>query len=58
MACIRHAAFDWRAQGRHRVLWLGVFALLWLQILRWVAGSGTNYAVLACSDFPQCQGSW
>ncbi len=47
----------WRAQGRHRVLWLGVFALLWLQIALggWVS---TNYAVLACSDFPQCQGSW
>lgn len=47
----------WRAQGRHRALWLGVFALLWLQIALggWVS---TNYAVLACSDFPQCQGSW
>lgn len=51
------AQLGWRAQGRHRVLWLGVFALLWLQIALggWVS---TNYAVLACSDFPQCQGSW
>jgi len=34
-----------------------VFALLWLQIAlgAWVS---TNYAVLACSEFPKCQGSW
>lgn len=33
------------------------FALLWLQIALggWVS---TNYAVLACSEFPTCQGSW
>jgi cytochrome c oxidase assembly protein subunit 15 len=33
------------------------FAMLWLQIALggWVS---TNYAVLACSDFPTCQGSW
>ena len=32
-------------------------ALLWLQIALggWVS---TNYAVLACSDFPTCQGQW
>jgi len=34
-----------------------VFALLWLQIALggWVS---TNYAVLACSEFPTCQGAW
>ncbi len=34
-----------------------VFALLWWQIALggWVS---TNYAVLACTDFPTCQGSW
>lgn len=34
-----------------------VFALLWLQVALggWVS---TNYAVLACTDFPTCQGSW
>lgn len=33
------------------------FALVWLQIALggWVS---TNYAVLACRDFPTCQGSW
>jgi cytochrome c oxidase assembly protein subunit 15 len=33
------------------------FALLWLQIALggWVS---TNYAVLACSEFPMCQGQW
>ena len=42
--------------GLRRLLWAG-FALLWLQVALggWVS---TNYAVLACSDFPQCQASW
>ena len=37
-------------------LW-GAAALLWLQIGLggWVS---TNYAVLACTEFPRCQGSW
>jgi cytochrome c oxidase assembly protein subunit 15 len=38
--------------------WLLVaYVLLWLQIALggWVS---TNYAVLACSSFPTCQGSW
>lgn len=37
-------------------LWL-VFGLLWVQIALggWVS---TNYAVLACNEFPRCQGSW
>ena len=36
---------------------LFAFALLWLQIALggWVS---TNYAVLACTDFPSCQGSF
>ncbi|MDB5883334.1 MAG: cytochrome controlling protein rane protein-like protein [Ramlibacter sp.] len=36
---------------------LAAFALLWLQIALggWVS---TNYAVLACSEFPKCQGDW
>lgn len=39
-----------------RWVWL-VFALVWVQIALggWVS---TNYAVLACRDFPMCQGSW
>jgi cytochrome c oxidase assembly protein subunit 15 len=37
-------------------LWWG-FGLLWLQITLggWVS---TNYAVLACPDFPTCNGQW
>ena len=38
--------------------WLvGAYALLWLQIALggWVS---TNYAVLACTTFPTCQGAW
>jgi cytochrome c oxidase assembly protein subunit 15 len=39
-----------------RLLWFSLTALL-LQIALggWVS---TNYAVLACTDFPQCQASW
>ena len=43
------------ASARH---WLvAAFALLWLQVALggWVS---TNYAVLACSSFPTCQGQW
>jgi cytochrome c oxidase assembly protein subunit 15 len=38
-------------------LLIGAFALVWLQAALggWVS---TNYAVLACGDFPVCQGSW
>ncbi len=40
-----------------RALLVGGFALLWLQIALggWVS---TNYAVLACTDFPTCHGKW
>src|SRR6185436_5752828 len=36
---------------------LAAYGLLWLQAALggWVS---TNYAVLACSEFPACQGSW
>lgn len=36
---------------------LALFVLLWLQVALggWVS---TNYAVLACTDFPTCQASW
>jgi len=42
--------------GQRLGLWLAL-ALLRLQIAlgAWVS---TNYAVLACSDFPTCQGQW
>jgi cytochrome c oxidase assembly protein subunit 15 len=43
-------------RGLRRLLWLG-FALLVTQIALggWVS---TNYAVLACTEFPKCQNSW
>ncbi len=49
-------AGDGFSAGTRRLLW-AVFALLWVQIALggWVS---TNYAVLACRDFPTCQGSW
>lgn len=44
------------APALRRGLWFG-FGLLWLQIALggWVS---TNYAVLACPDFPTCHGQW
>jgi len=43
--------------GAARRFVLAVFALLWLQVALggWVS---TNYAVLACTDFPACQNSF
>jgi cytochrome c oxidase assembly protein subunit 15 len=40
-----------------RVLVIAVFALVWMQVALggWVS---TNYAVLACTDFPTCHGRW
>jgi len=58
-------AYEHARAGRARIdlspgLRAGLFAtlaLLWLQIALggWVS---TNYAVLACTQFPACQGSW
>ncbi|HEX6704525.1 MAG TPA: COX15/CtaA family protein [Albitalea sp.] len=43
-------------RGRHALAW-AVLALCVVQVALggWVS---TNYAVLACSDFPTCQGAW
>jgi heme a synthase len=48
VASMPSAARSWLLAG---------FALLWLQIALggWVS---TNYAVLACAEFPKCQGQW
>ena len=59
---VRYAQFETKlpvaslSVGMRRLLWVSA-TLLALQILLggWVS---TNYAVLACSDFPRCQGSW
>ena len=51
-----HSKIVWLPVGVRRLL-LMAFLLLWLQIAlgAWVS---TNYAVLACSEFPACQGSY
>ena len=60
-----YAQAEARASGAYRSRYMGPtpwrllvasFAVLWLQIALggWVS---TNYAVLACTDFPGCQGS-
>jgi heme a synthase len=61
----RYRLADTFSDGRNTLLlpraahaWLlGGFVLLWLQIALggWVS---TNYAVLACNEFPLCQGQW
>jgi heme a synthase len=44
------------SKGNRRALWLlALMAALQMALGGWVS---TNYAVLACTDFPQCQGSW
>jgi heme a synthase len=50
-------ARDYASTPRLRRILLAGFALLWLQIALggWVS---TNYAVLACTEFPMCQGAW
>ncbi len=65
LLCRQAVAYEHAQAGRAPVAvpagtrsWLiAAFALLWLQVALggWVS---TNYAVLACSDFPTCQGSW
>jgi heme a synthase len=63
--CRQAVAYEHAQQGRAPVpiapgarAWLAAaLGLVWLQVALggWVS---TNYAVLACSDFPGCQGSW
>jgi cytochrome c oxidase assembly protein subunit 15 len=65
LLCMQAVAYAQARQGRGpmllaprlRLALLMVFALLWLQVALggWVS---TNYAVLACTEFPACQGSW
>jgi heme a synthase len=52
---LRGRSLAWPAWAR-RLLW-AVFGVLLLQIAlgAWVS---SNYAVLACSGFPQCNGAW
>ncbi|MBN8747034.1 Heme A synthase [Xylophilus ampelinus] len=65
LLCIQAVRYRQAAEGRlpsavpnglRTLLWVGA-ALLLLQIALggWVS---TNYAVLACTQFPTCQGSW
>jgi heme a synthase len=65
LLCRQAVAYEHAQQGRAPVTvapairrgLLAVTALLWLQVALggWVS---TNYAVLACTTFPACQGSW
>ena len=49
-----------RTLALSRGLYVGAFAVLLLSVVQTMLGGwvSTNYAVLACTDFPKCQGSW
>ena len=59
---VKYAQMDARLQAVH--VSFGLRGLLWsscvLLVMQIVLGGwvSTNYAVLACTDFPKCQGSW
>ena len=49
-------AYYARADHLHRIAWLGlVLVILQIALGGWVS---TNYAALACTDYPLCQGVW
>lgn len=65
LLCAQAVAFDRQAKARAAVaispaLRLGLWAMAAIAALQIALGGwvSTNYAVLACSEFPQCQGSW
>ena len=54
-----HGAYK-AVQQIPRALWLAVIAALVLLVFQAASGAwvSTNYAVLACTEFPKCQGQW
>jgi heme a synthase len=57
---VQDQAFAPRPLGLSRGLLAGAWAAAALVLMQLALGGwvSTNYAVLACSDFPTCQGSW
>jgi cytochrome c oxidase assembly protein subunit 15 len=57
---VQDQAFAPRRLGLSRGLLAGAWAVAALVLVQLALGGwvSTNYAVLACSDFPTCQGSW
>jgi cytochrome c oxidase assembly protein subunit 15 len=65
LLCVQAVRYQQAAQGRQptalpRRLRLGLWFTAVLLVLQIALGGwvSTNYAVLACTDFPTCQGSW
>ena len=67
LALLTVQALRWaQAQGKHLPvplaprLWWGIVLALVMLVVQAVSGAwvSTNYAVLACTEFPKCQGSW
>ncbi len=65
LLAVQHQAFRCHAPGHQplqlsRGLRLAAFAVLGLLVLQIALGGwvSTNYAVLACTGFPQCNGQW
>jgi heme a synthase len=67
LALLTVQALRWaQAQGKHvpvplpLTLWWWIVLALAMLVVQAVSGAwvSTNYAVLACTEFPKCQGSW
>ena len=65
LLAVQHQAFrrqtaDYQPLSLSRSLRLGGFAVLGLLVVQIALGGwvSTNYAVLACTGFPQCNGQW
>ncbi len=67
LALLTVQALRWaQAQGKYLpvplapTLWWGMVLALVMLVVQAVSGAwvSTNYAVLACTEFPKCQGSW
>ena len=60
LLALQDHAFSPRPLTLSRALHIGVWAIALLAVMQLALGGwvSTNYAVLACRDFPTCQGQW
>jgi cytochrome c oxidase assembly protein subunit 15 len=60
LLAVQGQAYAPRPLPMSRALYAGLWALALLTVLQIALGGwvSTNYAVLACTDFPTCQGQW
>jgi heme a synthase len=60
LLAVQGQVYNRRTLSMTRAMYAGVLAVFVLSIVQITLGGwvSTNYAVLACQDFPTCQGSW